>query len=163
MKTNKYIISGGGTGGHIFPALSIANKIKEENPGSNILFVGSIGKMEMNKIPDSGFSIIGLPIDGFQRSLSYRNILFPFKLLISLIKSIFIVIRYKPDAVIGTGGFASGPVVFISQILGYPTLIQEQNSYAGVTNIILGKRAKLVAVAYPNMEKFFSKEKIVLT
>jgi len=163
VKTNKYIISGGGTGGHIFPALSIANKIKKENPESDFLFVGSIGNMEMNKIPDSGFSIIGLPIDGFQRSLSYRNILFPFKLFISLIKSIFLVIRYKPDAVIGTGGFASGPVVFVSQILGYPTLIQEQNSYAGVTNKILGKRANLVAVAYPKMEKFFSKEKIVFT
>ncbi len=163
MKTNKYIISGGGTGGHIFPALSIANEIKNDEPGSEFLFVGSIGKMEMKKIPDSGFDIIGIPVEGFQRSFSFKNILFPFKLLISIIKSIFIVIRFKPDIVIGTGGFASGPVVFASQIMGYPTLIQEQNSYPGVTNKILGKRAKFISVAYSKMDRFFLKEKIVYT
>ena len=163
MKTNKYIISGGGTGGHIFPALSIANRIKKDNPEAEILFVGSLGKMEMKKIPDSGFNIIGLSIDGFQRHSYSRNILFPFKLFVSLIKSFFLIVKFKPDAVIGTGGFASGPVIFVSQILGYPSLIQEQNSYAGVTNRILSKRANFVSVAYTGMEKFFPKEKIILT
>ena len=163
MKINKYIISGGGTGGHIYPALSIANEIKNDNPESELLFVGSTGKMEMKKIPDSGFNIIGIPVDGFQRSFSFKNILFPFKLLVSIIKSIFIVARFKPDIVIGTGGFASGPVVFVSQLMGYPTLIQEQNSYPGITNKILGKKAKFISVAYPKMDKFFPKEKIVFT
>ena len=163
MKTNKYIISGGGTGGHIFPALAIAEKLKVDNPNSKFLFVGSSGKMEMKKIPDFGYKIIGLSIDGFHRNTYFKNILFPFKLFSSIIKSIFLVIRYKPDIVIGTGGFASGPVVFVSQILGYPTLIQEQNSYAGITNRILGKRANCISVAYEGMEKFFPKEKIIIT
>ena len=114
-------------------------------------------------LQDSGFNIIGIPVDGFQRSFSFKNILFPFKLLVSIIKSIFIVARFKPDIVIGTGGFASGPVVFVSQLMGYPTLIQEQNSYPGITNKILGKKAKFISVAYSKMDKFFPKEKIVFT
>ena len=163
MRLNKYIISGGGTGGHFFPAISIAKKIKEDDPESKILFVGSYGKMEMRKVPDFGFDIIGLPVDGFNRKFSYKNLLFPFKLFFSLIKSIFIIIRFNPNVVIGTGGFVSGPIVFVSQMLGYPSLIQEQNSFPGITNRILGKRANIISVAYPKMEKYFIKEKIVFT
>ena len=163
MKKTKYIISGGGTGGHIFPAISIANEIRRINPDSKILFVGSYGKMEMKKVPDSGFEIIGLPIDGFHRSFLLKNILFPFKLFISVIKSFFIVIKFKPDLVIGTGGFASGPVLFVSQVMGYPSIIQEQNSYPGITNKLLGKKAKFICVAYNKMEKFFPKHKIIIT
>jgi UDP-N-acetylglucosamine--N-acetylmuramyl-(pentapeptide) pyrophosphoryl-undecaprenol N-acetylglucosamine transferase len=163
VKNKKYIISGGGTGGHIFPALSIAKEIKNSEPKSEILFVGSIGKMEMKKIPDSGFNITGIPIDGIQRSFSCKNILFPFKLLTSIIKSFFIIIKFKPDIIIGTGGYASGPVVFVSQIMGYSTLIQEQNSYPGITNKILALKANIISVAYSRMDKHFSKEKIVLT
>ena len=163
MKINKYIISCGGTGGHIFPAISIANKIKEKDPKSSILFVGSSSKMEMSKVPESGYKIIGLPIKGFNRSFPLKNIFLPFRIFYSLLKSLTVIFNFKPDVVIGTGGYASGPIVFISQILGYPTLIQEQNSYPGITNKILGKRAKTIAVAYPDMEKYFIKEKIVLT
>ena len=163
MKTNKYIFSGGGTGGHIFPAVTLAIQIQKENPNAEILFVGSNGKMEMNKVPEFGFKIIGLPIDGLKRKITFNHFIFPFKLLISLIKSLFILMAYKPNVVVGTGGYASGPILFTAQILGYPTLIQEQNSYAGITNKILGKRASKIAVAYPNMERFFPKNKIVFT
>tara|TARA_Y100000994_G_scaffold54368_1_gene43866 strand:+ start:455 stop:1540 length:1086 start_codon:yes stop_codon:yes gene_type:complete len=163
VKTNKYIFSCGGTGGHIFPAVSLAKQIQKEYPNAEILFVGSNGKMEMNKIPEFGYRIIGLPIDGLKRKITLSNFIFPFRLLISLIKSLFILIDYKPNVVVGTGGYASGPILFIAQILGYPTLIQEQNSYAGITNKILGKRASKIAVAYPNMERFFPKNKIVFT
>ena len=163
MKTNKYIFSGGGTGGHIFPALSLAKEIQIQNPEAEILFVGSKGKMEMRKVPEFGFKIIGLPIEGLKRKITLENLIFPIKLFGSLIRSFTILRNFKPNIVIGTGGYASGPILFAAQILGYPTLIQEQNSFAGLTNKILGKRATKIAVAYPKMEKFFPKDKIVFT
>ena len=165
--SNTYIISGGGTGGHIYPAIAIANAIKEKQPDCKILFVGAIGKMEMDKVPEAGYEIIGLPIAGIQRSLSPKNILknlmFPFKLLKSLSKASSIIKEHKPKAVIGVGGYASGPIMLAAQKKGVPTLIQEQNSHAGITNKRLGKKAKKICVAYPGMEKFFPKDKIVLT
>ncbi|OUV49372.1 MAG: undecaprenyldiphospho-muramoylpentapeptide beta-N-acetylglucosaminyltransferase [Flavobacteriaceae bacterium TMED116] len=163
MKTNKYIFSGGGTGGHIFPAISLAKQIQIENPNAEILFIGSSGKMEMSKVPEYGFKIIGLPIDSFKRKISFSHLIFPLKLLISILKSLLILRSFKPNIVIGTGGYVSGPILFTAQILGYPTLIQEQNSYAGITNKLLSTRASKVAVAYPNMERFFPKNKIVFT
>ena len=163
MKTNKYIFSGGGTGGHIFPALSLAKEIQIQNPEAEILFVGSKGKMEMRKVPEFGFKIIGLPIEGLKRKITLENLIFPLKLFGSLIRSFSILRNFKPNIVIGTGGYASGPILFAAQILGYPTLIQEQNSFAGLTNKILGKRATKIAVAYPKMEKFFPKDKIIFT
>lgn len=164
---NTYIISGGGTGGHIYPAIAIANALKEKQPDCKILFVGAIGKMEMEKVPEAGYEIIGLPIAGIQRSFSPKNIiknlLFPFKLLNSLSKASSIIATHKPSAVIGVGGYASGPIMLAAQKKGIPTLIQEQNSHAGITNKRLAKKAQKVCVAYPNMEKFFPKGKIVLT
>ena len=164
---NTYIISGGGTGGHIYPAIAIANALKEKQPNCKIIFVGAIGKMEMEKVPEAGYEIIGLPIAGIQRSLSPKNIvknlMFPFKLLKSLIKASAIIKKYKPNAVIGVGGYASGPIMLAAQNNGVPTLIQEQNSFAGITNKRLGKKAKKICVAYPEMEKFFPADKIVLT
>ena len=165
--SNTYIISGGGTGGHIYPAIAIANAIKEKQPDCKILFVGAIGKMEMDKVPEAGYEIIGLPIAGIQRSLSPKNILknlmFPFKLLKSLSKATSIIKENLPKAVIGVGGYASGPIMLAAQKKGVPTLIQEQNSHAGITNKRLGKKAAKICVAYPGMEKFFPKDKIVLT
>jgi UDP-N-acetylglucosamine--N-acetylmuramyl-(pentapeptide) pyrophosphoryl-undecaprenol N-acetylglucosamine transferase len=162
-KTYRFIISGGGTGGHIFPAIAIANALKEALPASEILFVGAEGKMEMEKVPQAGYKIVGLPVAGFQRKLTMKNLLFPFKVLNSLRKAKNIVKEFKPDAVIGVGGYASGPVLYAAAGNKIPTLIQEQNSYAGVTNKILSKRAKTICVAYPEMERFFPKEKIVYT
>tara|TARA_B100000686_G_scaffold168769_1_gene176084 strand:- start:4935 stop:6020 length:1086 start_codon:yes stop_codon:yes gene_type:complete len=163
VKKYKFILSGGGTGGHVFPALAISKKLKEAYPRSNILFVGSLGRMEMKKVPKEGFKIIGLPIDGISRSLKLKNILFPFKAAISFLIALIIVIVYRPKIVVGTGGYASGPILFAAQLLNYPTVIQEQNSFAGLTNKILGRLAKKILVAYPNMERFFKKEKIVIT
>lgn len=157
------IISGGGTGGHIFPAISIANAIKEIDPKINILFVGALGKIEMDKVPAAGYDIIGLPVAGLQRRLSLKNISFIFKLISSLQKSKKIIKKFKPNIVVGVGGYASGPVLRIANKIGIPTLIQEQNSYAGITNKLLAKKAKKICVAYEGMEKYFPKEKIILT
>jgi len=163
MPSLKVILSGGGTGGHIFPAIAIADALKEMNPDIEILFVGAQGRMEMEKVPASGYNIQGLWISGFQRTLSLKNLLFPFKVIQSLLDAKKIVKKFKPDAVIGTGGYASGPVLWVSSRMGIPCLIQEQNSYAGVTNKILGKKVKKVCVAFEGMETFFPKEKIVIT
>ncbi len=157
------IISGGGTGGHIYPALAIANALKEDMPGVKILFVGALGKMEMQKVPEAGYEIIGLNITGLQRSLSPKNLLFPFKLLFSYLKARSIIKQYNPSCVVGVGGYASGPIMLAAQKKGVPTLIQEQNSHAGITNKRLAKRAKAICVAYEGMEKHFPKDKIVFT
>lgn len=159
----KVIISGGGTGGHIFPAVAIANEIKAQKPDAKILFVGALGKMEMEKVPKAGYEIVGLPIAGFNRSNMLANITFPFKLVRSLFMALKVLRDFKPDIAIGVGGFASGPTLRVANFLGIKTLIQEQNSYAGVTNKILSKNAEKVCVAYPNMEKFFEKDKVVFT
>lgn len=159
----RFIISGGGTGGHIFPAIAIANALKRLRPDAEILFVGAQGKMEMEKVPAAGYRIIGLNITGIERSLSWKNLAFPFKLGGSLFQSLRILREFRPNAVIGVGGFASGPVMLAASLRGIPTLIQEQNSYAGITNKMLGKRAKRICVAYPDMERFFPADRIVLT
>ena len=163
MKPIKLIISGGGTGGHIYPALAIAKAIKKMNLNSSILFVGAKNKMEMEKVPNEGFSIKGLWISGFKRSLSTQNFLIPLKLFVSVIHSFLIIKKFKPNVVIGTGGFASGPILKVAQWLGLPTLIQEQNSYPGITNRILSKNANRICVAYDGMGNFFPKYKIRLT
>lgn len=163
QKNKNIIISGGGTGGHIFPAISIANAIKEIDPETNILFVGALGKIEMDKVPAAGYEIIGLPVAGLQRRLTVKNISFIFKLISSLLKSRKIINDFKPDVVVGVGGYASGPVLKIANKKGIPTLIQEQNSYAGITNKLLAKKAQKICVAYENMDKYFPKEKIMLT
>lgn len=159
----KILITGGGTGGHVFPAIAIADAIKKLRPDAEFLFVGATGKMEMERVPKAGYEIVGLNVAGFQRSMSLKNLSFPFKLLKSLWKARDIVRKFQPDVVIGTGGYASGPVMRAAQRAGIPTLIQEQNSYAGVTNKILGKRAGKVCVAYDHMEQFFPPDKIVFT
>ena len=163
MKQLKVIISGGGSGGHIFPALAIAKSLEQKVPNVELLFVGAISKMEMEKIPSAGYNIKGLWISGIQRRLTYLNLIFPFKLIHSLISSIIIINKFKPDLVIGTGGFASGPILYIASKKNLPTIIQEQNSYAGITNKLLSKHVKKVCVAYPKMDKFFPKDKIVFT
>lgn len=162
-KTYRFIISGGGTGGHIFPAISIANALREQVPGCTILFVGALGKMEMERIPQAGYEIIGLPVAGLQRSLSLKNLSFPFKLMKSLREAKRILKNFRPDAVIGVGGYASGPIVFMAQLAGLPTFLQEQNSYPGITNKILSKKVKGAYVAYHGLEKFFPKDKILVT
>ena len=163
MNELKVIISGGGTGGHIFPAIAIANAIKLEHPNAAILFVGANGKMEMEKVPAAGYPIKGLDVVGFHRKKLWKNFSFPFKLLKSLKAAKTIVKEFKPDIAIGVGGYASGPLLKMAGRLGVPTLLQEQNSYAGITNKLLAKKAKKICVAYENMEKFFPKEKIVIT
>ena len=163
MRNLNFIISGGGTGGHIYPAISISNELKLRYPNSKILFVGANNRMEMQIVPKHGFKIIGLWISGFSRSFSIENLIFPLKLLVSLIRSVLIIKSNKPDLVIGTGGFASGPIVYIASLFGIPTVIQEQNSYPGVSNKILGKRANKICVAYDNLDRFFDKNKIVFT
>jgi UDP-N-acetylglucosamine--N-acetylmuramyl-(pentapeptide) pyrophosphoryl-undecaprenol N-acetylglucosamine transferase len=157
------MISGGGTGGHVFPAIAIANAFRERHANAEILFVGAEGRMEMTKVPEAGYKIVGLWISGLQRRLTLSNLLFPFKVLSSLIKARKLIRNFKPDAVVGTGGYASGPVMMAAAQLKVPSLIQEQNSYAGLTNKRLAKRAKKICVAYPGMEKFFPKDKIVFT
>lgn len=159
----RFIISGGGTGGHIFPAIAIADELKRRLPDAEILFVGAKDRMEMQKVPQAGYPIEGLWISGLQRKLSWQNLLFPLKFISSLLKSRSIINRFKPDAVIGTGGFASGAVVKVAGQMGIPTFIQEQNSYAGITNKMLAKNAHKICVAYDAMEQFFPKEKIVKT
>lgn len=164
MKENpKFIISGGGTGGHIYPAIAIANELKARFPKADILFVGASDKMEMQKVPQAGYPIKGLWIAGIQRKLTLQNAMFPVKLLSSLAKSFAIVREFKPDAVIGTGGFASGAVLKVASMLGIPTVIQEQNSYPGITNKLLSKKANKICVAYENLERFFPKENMILT
>ena len=163
MRQFKFIISGGGTGGHIYPAISISNELKLRYPNSKIVFVGARDRMEMQIVPKHGFEIIGLWISGFTRSLSLKNFIFPIKLLTSLLRSLFIIKNNKPDVVIGTGGFASGPILYIASLFGIPTLIQEQNSYPGITNKILAKRASKICVAYDNLDRFFDKNKLILT
>lgn len=164
MKANpKFIISGGGTGGHIYPAVAIANELKSRFPDADILFVGAEDKMEMQKVPQAGYKIKGLWIAGLQRKLTLQNAMFPFKLATSLAKSFGILKSFKPDVVIGTGGFASGAVLKVASTIGIPTVIQEQNSYPGITNKLLGKKANKICVAYENLERFFPKENMVLT
>tara|TARA_B100000787_G_scaffold164257_1_gene146753 strand:- start:13349 stop:14449 length:1101 start_codon:yes stop_codon:yes gene_type:complete len=157
------LISGGGTGGHIYPAIAIANELKARYPDANFLFVGAKDKMEMEKVPEAGYQIIGLWISGIQRKITIKNLLFPFKLLCSLLKAGKIIKQFKPDIVIGTGGFASGPILIMANRKKIPTLIQEQNSYPGITNKLLSKKSKIVCVAYNGLERFFPKEKIVKT
>ncbi len=159
----KVMITGGGTGGHVFPAIAIADAIKKVLPETEFLFVGAVGKMEMERVPKAGYPIEGLNVAGFQRSMSLRNLSFPFKLLSSMVKARRIVEKFGPDVVIGTGGYASGPVMRSAQRMDIPTLIQEQNSYAGVTNKLLGKRAGKICVAYDHMDAFFPAERIVFT
>ncbi len=159
----RVIISGGGTGGHIFPAVAIANALKKIDPGTEILFVGANGRMEMEKVPAAGYKIIGLDIQGFQRSSILKNVLLPYKLLKSVMKARSIIKDFKPDAAVGVGGYASGPLLYAASQLKIPYLIQEQNSFAGITNKILGKDAELICVAFKGMEKFFPAEKIRIT
>ena len=162
-KKIRAIISGGGTGGHIFPALSIANKLKELNPETEILFVGADGRMEMEKVPAAGYKIVGLPISGLQRSLSMSNLALPFKVVKSVSMARKLIKEFKPDIAIGVGGYASAPLLWAATRMGIPTLIQEQNGYAGLTNKILGKKAKSICVAYEGMERFFPADRIVLS
>ncbi len=159
----RVIISGGGTGGHIFPAISIANALKQADPKVEILFVGAEGKMEMEKVPAAGYEIVGLPVAGFQRRLTFKNVTFVFKLIDSMIKARNIVRQFQPDAVVGVGGYASGPVLRVASNRKIPTIIQEQNSFPGVTNRILSKKVSKICVAYPGMERFFPASKIILT
>ena len=162
-KKIRAIISGGGTGGHIFPALSIANKLKELNPETEILFVGADGRMEMEKVPAAGYKIVGLPISGLQRSLSMSNLAIPFKVVKSVRMARKLIKEFNPDIAIGVGGYASAPLLWAATRMGVPTLIQEQNGYAGLTNKILGKKAKSICVAYEGMERFFPADRIVLS
>jgi UDP-N-acetylglucosamine--N-acetylmuramyl-(pentapeptide) pyrophosphoryl-undecaprenol N-acetylglucosamine transferase len=159
----KVIISGGGTGGHIFPAIAIANALKAKYHQVDILFVGALGKMEMEKVPAAGYKIEGLNITGIQRSFSLSNLAFPFRLLQSVNRSRKIIKSFKPDVVVGVGGFASGPLLYAASQLNIPALIQEQNSYPGITNKLLAKRVQTICVAYENMDRFFPKEKLKLT
>ena len=163
MGNLKFIVSGGGTGGHIFPALSIADGLRKRFPGCEILFVGAEGKMEMEKVPAAGYQIIGLPVAGFHRGEIWRNFAFIPKLISSLLKARKVVKVFKPDVVVGVGGYASGPVLRTAANMGIPTVLQEQNSFAGVTNKILGKKAYKICVAYDHMERFFPASKIVFT
>lgn len=163
MKPLKVILSGGGTGGHIFPAVAIANEIKKLVPHADILFVGALGKMEMEKVPAAGYKIIGVPIAGLQRKFTLSNFKLPFLIIQSLLKTRKIIKDFQPDVVVGTGGYASGPLLKAATGKGIPALLQEQNSYAGITNKILSKKASKICVAYEGMEKFFPKEKILLT
>ena len=163
MKNYKFILSGGGTGGHIYPAIAIADALKEKYPQAEYLFVGSQDRMEMEKVPKAGYKIEGLWIAGIQRKLTWSNLMFPFKLISSLFKSAKIIRRFKPDVVIGTGGFASGPLLEMATRYNVPTLIQEQNSFAGITNKLLAKKVQKICVAYDGMQQFFPQEKIVKT
>ncbi len=157
------ILSGGGTGGHIFPAISIANELKALYPYANILFVGASDKIEMEKVPQAGYKIKGLWISGIQRKLTLSNLIFPLKLINSLFKAYMIIKKFKPTIVIGTGGFASGPTLFVANKMGIKTIIQEQNSYPGITNKLLAKNASKICVAYSGLERFFPEDKIKIT
>ncbi|MBT4780319.1 MAG: undecaprenyldiphospho-muramoylpentapeptide beta-N-acetylglucosaminyltransferase [Polaribacter sp.] len=157
------LISGGGTGGHIYPAIAIANELKLRYPNSKFLFVGAKDKMEMEKVPQAGYEIKGLWIAGIQRKITFKNVLFPFKLLSSLLKSRRIIKQFKPNIAIGTGGFASGPALLMASLNKIPTLIQEQNSYPGITNKLLAKKSHKICVAYDHLERFFPADKILKT
>ncbi len=163
----KIIISAGGTGGHIFPAVAVADELKRQDPSVQILFVGALGKMEMERVPKAGYPIEGLPIAGLQRRLTLKNIWLnlqlPFKLLNSMLKVKRILTDFKPDVAVGFGGFASGPTLRAAANMGIPTVLQEQNSYAGVTNKLLAEKAQVICVAYEGLEKFFPKDKIIIT
>ncbi len=164
MKHLKVIISGGGTGGHIYPAIAIADEIKNRYPDTDFLFIGANDRMEMEKVPEAGYSIKGLWISGIQRKIfSKNNLLFPLKLISSLWNAKKIVKNFKPNVVIGTGGFASGPLLYVASNKGVPSLIQEQNSFPGITNKLLSAKAKKICVAYDNLDKFFPAEKIIKT
>lgn len=163
MKETRVIVSGGGTGGHIFPAISIANAIRQLRPEAKILFVGAEGRMEMQRVPDAGYEIIGLPVAGFDRKRLWRNVSVLIKLIRSQWKARKIIKKFKPQVAVGVGGYASGPTLKMAATMGIPTLIQEQNSYAGVTNKLLAKQAKKICVAYEGMDRFFPQEKIILT
>ena len=162
-KPYRLIISGGGTGGHVFPAIAIAHAFRNRYPDAKILFVGAKGKMEMTRVPEAGFKIIGLWISGITRSLSLANLFVPFKLLFSYIKALQVVRQFKPHIVVGTGGYASGPTMLAAVRGSVPTMIQEQNSSAGLTNKRLGKKVNRICVAYPGMDKYFQSEKLKLT
>ena len=162
-KAKRIIISGGGTGGHIFPAVSIANALKRIDPATEILFVGASGRMEMEKVPAAGYQIIGLDIQGFQRDSLFKNILLPVKLIKSVLKARSIIKDFKPDAAVGVGGYASGPLLLAASQMGIPYLIQEQNSFAGITNKWLGKNAERICVAFDGMQRFFPAAKIIKT
>ena len=159
----KAIISGGGTGGHIFPAISIANMLKEFNPENEILFVGAEGRMEMEKVPAAGYEIVGLPVAGLQRKLTLSNLSLPFKVIRSVRMAKKLIREFKPDVAVGVGGYASAPLLWAASRLGVPTLIQEQNGFAGLTNKILGKKAESICVAYEGMERFFPADRIILS
>ena len=165
MKNRKIraIISGGGTGGHIFPALSIADKLKELNPDTEILFVGADGRMEMERVPAAGYKIVGLPVAGLMRKLTLSNLALPFKIIKSVRMAKKVIREFQPDIAIGVGGYASAPLLWAAGRMGIPTLIQEQNGFAGLTNKILGRKAKRICVAYEGMERFFPADRIVLT
>lgn len=159
----RVIISGGGTGGHIFPAVAIANALKKMNPATEILFVGANGRMEMEKVPAAGYKIVGLNISGIQRKLSLQNLMLPVKIIQSVLKARMIVKEFKPDVAVGVGGYASGPLLFAATGMKIPALIQEQNSFAGITNKLLAKRVKRICVAYDGMESYFPHDKIKIT
>jgi UDP-N-acetylglucosamine--N-acetylmuramyl-(pentapeptide) pyrophosphoryl-undecaprenol N-acetylglucosamine transferase len=159
----RFLISGGGTGGHIYPAIAIADELKATYPDADFLFVGAQGRMEMELVPKAGYPIKGLWITGIQRKFSLRNLLLPVMLLSSLLHSFFLLLKFKPDYVVGTGGFASGPLLFVASILKIPYLIQEQNAFAGLTNKWVSPKADIICVAYPNMDRFFPKSKVVIT
>ena len=163
MKNYKIILSGGGTGGHIYPAIAIANELKSRFPDAEILFVGAKDRMEMEKVPQAGYKIKGLWISGIQRKLTGKNLSFPFKVVSSLLRARKIIKAFNPDVVIGTGGFASGPLLKMANMNNIPTLIQEQNSYPGITNKLLAKKANKICVAYDGLERFFPKDKIIKT
>lgn len=160
---SRIIISGGGTGGHIFPAISIANALREQEPECQILFVGATGRMEMEKVPQAGYEIVGLPVAGLDRKNFLKNISLPFKLIKSLNAAKKIIKEFQPDVVVGVGGYASAPTLWAASKKGIPCLIQEQNSFAGLTNKILGKKVNKICVAYDNMDKFFPADKIIFT
>ncbi|MEG3657322.1 undecaprenyldiphospho-muramoylpentapeptide beta-N-acetylglucosaminyltransferase [Arenibacter palladensis] len=163
MGSYRFILSGGGTGGHIYPAIAIANELKVRYPDAEFLFVGAKDRMEMEKVPQAGYKIEGLWISGLQRKLTLKNLMFPFKVISSLMKSANIVRNFKPHAVVGTGGFASGPLLKVASGKGIPCVLQEQNSFAGITNKLLANKVAKICVAYDGMEKFFPKDKIVKT
>jgi UDP-N-acetylglucosamine--N-acetylmuramyl-(pentapeptide) pyrophosphoryl-undecaprenol N-acetylglucosamine transferase len=163
MSELRVIIAGGGTGGHIFPAVAVGHALQRLQPGTKLLFVGAKGKMEMEKVPKEGFEIIGLDIAGFNRSNIFKNLSLPIKLLKSRMQARNIIKQFNPNAIVGVGGYASFPLLYAGQVMDIPTLIQEQNSYAGKSNKILSKRAKAVCVAYEHMDQFFPKDKIILT
>ncbi|MCR5497610.1 MAG: undecaprenyldiphospho-muramoylpentapeptide beta-N-acetylglucosaminyltransferase [Paludibacteraceae bacterium] len=163
MANQKFIISGGGTGGHIFPAISIANALKKKRPDAKFLFVGAEGRMEMEKVPNAGYEIVGLPVSGFNRGSLLKNFKVLFRLFKSLRMAKKVVRDFAPDIAVGVGGYASGPTLFMAHRSGVPTVLQEQNSYAGVTNKLLAKKAAKICVAYEGMERFFPQDKIILT